>query len=208
MKSYRWLWLAALLAIATLSLAAPRPAHAETTVEHVVIEGEGVAAEWAYTDESGAATVVSVVASEYRGHPSTAVPTPFLNVSILRFDAEGFPVVLALGETQTFVMDLHQNLQTAHLSATVLVTDGVTGTENEPVEIDLTFEAVGPVVKFNDSSQTNENGVKVITVFHSKSVEGEATGEVILFGENFAPMPSTSASANQWREITTTITHD
>lgn len=209
MKRFVWLVSSIVLTVLALSLIAPQTAHAKATVERIRYEEEGVNAEWSYTDESGVTTVISIVSAQFPiSIGPNEPPTRYLSVTILKFDAEGFPLIMAEGVTETFDLDIHPHLNHTHLSGTVLATDVVPGTGDHPVEIDLTLEATGPLVKTSEQSQTNEGGVTTITKLQGKSREAEATGEVIIYGENFTPMPSTTANAYITKDRSIIITHD
>lgn len=204
MKSLR----VSLILVLLLLLALPAPAQATgAVVERIKLSEEGVFADWAYTDEQGTTTLVNVIAAQFSQRPNNlGAPTRFLSVSILRFDRDGNPLILASGQAEQFDLTVDANLSSARVIGNVLVEDVIAGSQDVPTVIDLTFTATSPMVRVNDFSKFKEVGFIQIAHFRGDSREAQASGNVMAFNENFALGLSSSASIHDTTDGSITIT--
>ena len=185
----------AVLAAPSTTLAAPGTA---TTVR---FNGQSAVAEFDTVD-SGTETFVLVV-----GVRPSGAAAPQVVVVVGQFDVNtGTTLLFASGSTSTATVQFGANLGSATVSATVPLTDSVSGASFD-VEVNVAWTANSPLIHQNNTSVTHTKGFT--SIFHSNASlrDADASGAVSDGTTNFTPSPSVLAQILKVNSAQITITH-
>ena len=191
------------LAIGALAvLAAPPTARAAPETPTIVkFNGQSAVAEFD-TVSGGVETFVLVAGTQPSGASS-----PQVVVVVGQFDVTtGTTLLFASGSTSTAMVQFGPNLSSATASATVLLTDSVSG-GSFSVAVNVGWTASAPLIHQNNTTVSHTTGFT--SVFHSNAGlrDANASGTVSDGTTNFTPSPSVLAQILRVNSAQITITH-
>ena len=187
---------------------APAFAHAQTT--QMFGKGSVAFATFQSTDSTGCfVTQVFIGDSLETQHTPPGSPqyTPVLTVEVDQFNLCN-PTALLSGQgiTGTFTSSIANNLSSASLSTTIGLFDFISG-NNLNVTVNLNWTGTGDVQHGTSATHYNANGTTIISVAHGAFRSGQASGTVSDGMTNYTPLPDNSATLENIRDGTITITH-
>jgi hypothetical protein len=202
-----------LLALAALALIARNSsvAHADVVVDHFQVRGEGVFADWDYT-QGGVTTHVSVLAGKNKTRTTRGPETtPFLFVEISKQRAGEAPFFSGSAFTEDFQFSFARSLATARVTATNLtLTDFVSG-DTFRVDVNLEWQAVAKTSRTLDVVHDTEGDSLLNFHFLAAHRLASATGSVLVNGVQFTPTASNPGFAEILRtshgEVFLTVQH-
>lgn len=199
-----------LLVLLVLLAAAPA-AIAGTTVSDVRVQGDTVTAIFSAGDpgDDCLLSFATVIAADSIEKILLSGRTQLLktSVTVSRFDlCTGDILFVGDGNTDVADFQISSDFGTATLTATVPVTDALTGSTSDFL-LNLTWTATSKArtANFVESFTDKDLGIRIKTTSHSRMAEAVATGTVIGIGHNFTPGPSDSATIQRFNDGTHTI---
>lgn len=130
-------------------------------------------------------------------------------VGIFQFDnCSGAVLLSAFGSADlpAGAFQIDKKLTSATLSTSLDVFDFVSST-SFPVDVTMSWTAVGPPTMSMSHSVFKAPGLLSISTFHGTSRAATASGSVTALGTNFSPNPAVFADLNSVKEGDLTVTH-
>jgi hypothetical protein len=187
---------------ASVALAAPSTVQAASGPPTIVkFNGQSAVAEFD-TVSGGIETFVLVVGTK----PSGAAD-PQVVVVVGQFDVtSGTTLLFASGSTSTATVQFGPSLSAATASATVPLTDSVSG-NSLSVDVQVAWTASSPLIHQHNTTVSQTTGFT--SIFHSNASlrEASASGAVSTDSTNFTPSSSVLAQILRVNSAQITITH-